>query len=163
MGTWVIVHTMGHGRVAGFSTGVDPELGGGITVEVSAIPAPSGIIPGWTRYIGPSAIFDVTPCTREQAETCATLDAIGNGPVDMDVQIAIERAKQPDHVKCPWCGLAAFDSQEALARYKPGEGPSTNCCRSVVYVCPVAGPVPGLTLVRLPEDLPEGIEVGIPF
>ena len=64
---WAIVEVMGHAKYAG-RVSEYTELGVPlIRVEVPA----AGDRPAFEKLLGTSAIFRITPCTREAAETAA--------------------------------------------------------------------------------------------
>ena len=60
MNTWAIVELMGHGITAGRLMNVDFERTGLLRWVV---PAPKAFI----RYLGPGAIYSVTPCSESVA------------------------------------------------------------------------------------------------
>ncbi len=94
--TWAIVEVMGHSRYAGFVRQV--PMGGAmmIRVDVPEIPesevemprnypsvdAPKMKIPGtpaFTKFLGVSSIFAITPCTKEAA--IAAVKAFRSAPM----------------------------------------------------------------------------------
>lgn len=70
--SWCIVEVMGHGRYAGMVT--EQQLGGGsfIRVDVPAV----GDRPAFTKLLGHSSIFAITPCTEQTAHQAAKSFAV---------------------------------------------------------------------------------------
>lgn len=70
---WGLIEMMGHQKIAGFVQEV--ELGGAklLRVDVPAVPeqpargyyGPQPAVPGWTRYVGGSAVYAITPMEEE--------------------------------------------------------------------------------------------------
>jgi len=64
---WAVVEVMGHARYAGMIS-EHTELGVPLVrVDVPAV----GGRPAYTKLLGASSIFRITPCTREAAEAAA--------------------------------------------------------------------------------------------
>jgi hypothetical protein len=61
--SWCIVELFGHQRMAGFVT--EASIGGGsfIRIDVPTI----ADVPGFTRFLGPSAIYALNPCDEATA------------------------------------------------------------------------------------------------
>lgn len=64
--SWAIVEVMGHGRFAGFVT-AEAIAGPMLRVDVPEVDGR----PAFTKYLAPSSLFAVTPCTEQSAREAA--------------------------------------------------------------------------------------------
>ena len=65
--TWAIVEVMGHNRFAGFVS--ERAIGGASLLQVD-VPETDGR-PAFTKLLGVSSIYAITPCTEETARAAA--------------------------------------------------------------------------------------------
>jgi|GEM_PF-3055099 hypothetical protein len=102
---WAVVELMGHAKLAGLVTEV--EMGGAklLRVDVPDVPerpaeryyAHQEAIPGYTRFVGGSAIYAITPMTEEVCRKAAEQFRIS--PVHMVGMAHIERVVVRDAPK----------------------------------------------------------------
>ena len=64
---WAIVEVMGHNRYAGY---VSQEVFAGVAFVRVDVPETTRLLP-FTKLVGPSSIFGITPCTEEVARKAA--------------------------------------------------------------------------------------------
>jgi hypothetical protein len=70
---WCLVEQMGHRKYAGFAREQTVAGSSLLRIDVPEVTEPSGrIIPAFTKLIGGSSIFSLTPCTEETARAYAT-------------------------------------------------------------------------------------------
>lgn len=67
--SWAVVEVMGHSRYAGYVT--EQAIGGASLIRVD-VPAVKGA-PAFTKLLGASSIFAITPCTEEVAKRAAEM------------------------------------------------------------------------------------------
>lgn len=71
--SWAIVEVMGHARFAGYVT--TQAVGGAnfVRVDVPEVPADEyyGARPAFTKLLGPSSIYSITPCDEAVARHAA--------------------------------------------------------------------------------------------
>ena len=66
--TWAVVEVMGHKRFAGFIT--EQVVAGSAFVRID-VPAIGESLPAFTKLLGASSIYAITPCTEETARAFA--------------------------------------------------------------------------------------------
>lgn len=74
--TWAIVEVMGHSRYAGLVS--EQQLGGAsfVRIDVPELVVREQTLPAFTKLLGSSAIFSITPCDEETARKAASRLAI---------------------------------------------------------------------------------------